>query len=585
MAGQYQSKVFNFLNRQSWRLRDQSAQSWRNLKLTAVWGVQILLYPIYVAFQTSRLVDKQLQQTVKQVMPRLRAAGQQIFNPEPAAMLSPNQPIQRTLDSIASLQVTASQGEELLLLPADSQPDVEQSLALRWRSQIIERATLASADLSAKLAPTDPAIPELGAVRVQGVASQLADRRIVLVTTRNQVLDVLTVEQQSHLARRMVAEAAIYWQQQRQFNPPNDRWWVTRDLPLPKVRAQTIAPIRAFQQLMGWMQQGSLAVAADLFHESRFAQPVLPAHLQMAMIGSADAATAQLLRSAQPTWVTVEAQFYDWLAQAGQAMQSGLIEILMRGQRGLAKWQGSSRDEIRSADFRSSSIALPASRPPSDVAVLPATSKFPRTDRHLDRWLSQLMGSAPGLVPPAALPPQSASPQLRPENGSAPVLPAQSTQSGSIVPQPVDRSAALPSPPRTTFGAWIRSALQPWIDPAQPQPSETWETVDPVLLEKITQNRLSVPPVVNELDSSSTESGLPVTIRPVDALPLPLSSLDPTTLDEAALMSSTWIETEAELVGYVKHPLEQLLEWLDQGMMWVETRIARLWQWILRPFR
>jgi hypothetical protein len=42
----------------------------------------------------------------------------------------------------------------------------------------------------------------------------------------------------------------------------------------------------------------------------------------------------------------------------------------------------------------------------------------------------------------------------------------------------------------------------------------------------------------------------------------------------------SWIEAQATLVGYVKHPLEQILEWLDQGLLWLETLIARLWQWL-----
>ncbi|MGH2413816.1 MAG: hypothetical protein ACRDEA_09045, partial [Microcystaceae cyanobacterium] len=41
-----------------------------------------------------------------------------------------------------------------------------------------------------------------------------------------------------------------------------------------------------------------------------------------------------------------------------------------------------------------------------------------------------------------------------------------------------------------------------------------------------------------------------------------------------------WLETEATPVGYVKHPLERLLEWLDQIMLWVEERIVNLWTWM-----
>jgi hypothetical protein len=46
-------------------------------------------------------------------------------------------------------------------------------------------------------------------------------------------------------------------------------------------------------------------------------------------------------------------------------------------------------------------------------------------------------------------------------------------------------------------------------------------------------------------------------------------SSDPTT---------TWIETVAEPVGYIQHPLERLLGWVDRGFVWIETLIRRLWQ-------
>lgn len=40
-----------------------------------------------------------------------------------------------------------------------------------------------------------------------------------------------------------------------------------------------------------------------------------------------------------------------------------------------------------------------------------------------------------------------------------------------------------------------------------------------------------------------------------------------------------YVETSAQLVEYVKHPLEQVLEWLDQGMVWLEDQILALRHW------
>jgi hypothetical protein len=46
-------------------------------------------------------------------------------------------------------------------------------------------------------------------------------------------------------------------------------------------------------------------------------------------------------------------------------------------------------------------------------------------------------------------------------------------------------------------------------------------------------------------------------------------SSDPTT---------TWIETSAEHIGYIQHPLEKLLGWVDRAFVWVETHVLQLWQ-------
>ncbi|MFS8119748.1 MAG: hypothetical protein ACMG55_14855, partial [Microcoleus sp.] len=42
---------------------------------------------------------------------------------------------------------------------------------------------------------------------------------------------------------------------------------------------------------------------------------------------------------------------------------------------------------------------------------------------------------------------------------------------------------------------------------------------------------------------------------------------------------SEYLETEAESMGYIKHPLEQVLEWLDVVMLRLEKIVEQLWNW------
>ncbi|MHC5833887.1 MAG: hypothetical protein ACYT04_000000102270, partial [Nostoc sp.] len=39
-----------------------------------------------------------------------------------------------------------------------------------------------------------------------------------------------------------------------------------------------------------------------------------------------------------------------------------------------------------------------------------------------------------------------------------------------------------------------------------------------------------------------------------------------------------WIETKATSTGYEKHPLEQLLQWLDDVMLWLEEVFVNIFQ-------
>ena len=41
-----------------------------------------------------------------------------------------------------------------------------------------------------------------------------------------------------------------------------------------------------------------------------------------------------------------------------------------------------------------------------------------------------------------------------------------------------------------------------------------------------------------------------------------------------------WLEAQATAIGYVKHPLEVILEWLDRAMVWLEEKILIVWQWV-----
>jgi hypothetical protein len=536
-TGRYQSRVFNFLSQQSLRLRDRSAQTWRQVKVAAVWGVQILLYPVYVGFQGTRLVERQLQRTARRTIPRLRSAGRALQQGKPLS------------DSV--------------LLPVDA--------PLQNVLEAANKATLTDTTL-----------------HIRAIASRRDTGSLVLVTSQNQLLD-LNFEQQTQLTRRIAWENANYWRQRRLLNPPQPVSLVSTFLPPVKPRPNALLPIRVLQKVMAWMQRGSVAVSADLFQESRLvvylpAQPALP-----------DAGDAPL-RSAQPSWVAMEVQFYDWLEQAGQATTDLLLAGLKSGRVAFS-------DIVRQFVERRTESPLPTADPLKSFQLPAASDWLPL----LDRWLSQV----PGLDQPQ-LPASAPQPWLTMEDlfdQPEPSLTANLEMAHTEVAQPDD---GLSQPPHLSFKGWVKRSLNSILPARQTTPIEhpaVWETTDTAALEtaiKISQikfpqprsSRASQTNLVRSQRSSMTQAQAypsaftefhadqrlttPRLINPLDQV-APLSSMDTANQEEAAMLPQSWIETDAKLVEYVKHPLTQLLEWLDKSMLWLETRLAKLWHWLTRP--
>jgi len=78
-----------------------------------------------------------------------------------------------------------------------------------------------------------------------------------------------------------------------------------------------------------------------------------------------------------------------------------------------------------------------------------------------------------------------------------------------------------------------------------------------------------VPAVVPVLD---TTKALPEAQSGSSLLPV---SSSPT-------IASDWIEAVVVPVGYVKHPLERVLEWVDRLMFWLEEATIATGRWLKR---
>lgn len=230
----YQSQFFKFVTQQTQKLADKSATLLRHAKVTAIWTTQILLYPIYAAFQGTRAIGQQIGRTVEKAVLRLRMSREEI------AIDSENlsdAPIQNVLTAVKRALVS---GGNLPVL-RDRHPLV-----------LIGRFILRREESSIASNP----------YQIQAIACAVNTHKLVLILEGNVIFDILTPEQQQQIEHRIRLELARYWQWKRKL------YLKSAPLGLPEDRETLLPPIRVFRQLMAWVQSSPVAIAINLFQEA-----------------------------------------------------------------------------------------------------------------------------------------------------------------------------------------------------------------------------------------------------------------------------------------------------------------------------
>jgi hypothetical protein len=133
-------------------------------------------------------------------------------------------------------------------------------------TQVLSQPLSGAGELTAQNS-ADPA--HLPPVYIRAVATVLETRSLVLVTNQNVILDVLTLQQQEQIRRKITWEVALY-QRYHQIQRTTQRA-LARLHPATKT-SPVLPPVRVFQRLMSWVQTSPVAIAANLFQEARLAE-------------------------------------------------------------------------------------------------------------------------------------------------------------------------------------------------------------------------------------------------------------------------------------------------------------------------
>ena len=218
----FQSRLFQALQSRLRQIQDGIQLRWRQLRVSASWNAQIALYPL----QASRQVGRRVAQVFQQAVADVRVRSERSLQGEEWIPL--DQPIRNVLSVLNSAALTSnaldSNGvdaltagtlaiapEALLASPMEQTAgaivsSAPASLTLKQRLTARLQRWRGKVSLSAKT--VDASTVQSSMVLIQGVASCLQQRHLVLVTANNQILDCLSPEQQLRLQERIQFEIA-----------------------------------------------------------------------------------------------------------------------------------------------------------------------------------------------------------------------------------------------------------------------------------------------------------------------------------------------------------------------------------------
>lgn len=627
--GRFKSKALSYVYSKTRAWVDECEKALRQAKITVAWGAKLALSPLYALFRASQMVGHQLQGTVRDAVLRLPFG-------HPDSRPAADAPIQTVVNLLGQLVVTvpaiAEAGEHSLetipaaMLEAESltlaslQAFIPEAPGLNpfqpsptvplwkqagkmltglvdrvrqgWRGMATPLAADASSSLTTPSKPSilaqirqlghlKPAQPEANdltasRLKIQGVASQLATRELVLVSLGNQILDILSPTQKHQLQARIIWEIADYWQkrkrQERRFQAVSSQvgalqaagtqalGWAKSvlnhpgsQLALPgQTASSTVHPVvaipltvvtsiwEALQPLFKPALQSELAALPGQAPQSSSSLALLPAALLQPLWHQLQ--RLPLIRALWPQGGTTELPKLPGSSPQtafGMLLDFGLIRFFTQRFQTQQLWQWQQPAWLTLRDLGGTDLESDAEAgAEAGLEQMDWAEMEPWHRGGIWSWLSPLKAFFRRLCQPLQWIWQKGF-------GFPPALPAAGQFS-----QP-DHSPNLRSRRHSRLANGQLSLRQALVDAAGNQP------------------------VIHQ----------PVTIR---------SMVSPTLVPEMANgfgleFNPDWIEVESTAIGYVKSPLEQILDALDQLFLWIETVAValwnRVWNWFQNQFR
>ena len=620
--GLYQSRLLNFISKQSRQVADNCDRTWRQIKEATFTATQILLYPAYLLVQSSRMLGRQLRESSQKVdLPELQEFGGD-ENPD----LSPNWYQGETSEEssiaeilhLAEKLLNSSQTAKtlasfpLLIDRGNTANNLHPAVNFSPETAKHQITSVLEHPLAKTQLNTASAI--VSQAKVQGIASFIPARTLVLVGRENQILDILTPEQQEMLEGRITWEIANGGPGRREIAQKELKFNLGLDSAAQKAQ---LPPVRRFWELMAWVQTSPVALKRNQFGESILAvkkaidrnsilaqkasAPLTskPAQQSIAASNSIDHNTPKLetnFNSKFDDRISNPLSFVTLLDRAAVNLEEFTLpppakttatptdtpgvkintsgteanldlsarDILEKYARNIEGIIWSSVDhllgkETAASDNTEKAVAIQYSLKQRHQQE--NTQNSPEVDRPWLSWQDLFGEAAPGHLIEGSSQPQAAaqsqvaqaSPKVKNKMAEGRSIPV------SISPYPETIHRLL---------AQLKQSLVAKVPQSQPQPapnSALTQKNSSALTEESTPGRApetQVPKNTNPNTPQKSQSRAGIT-APTSRY----TAGQPKNQSAGVQPEGDYLETKAESMGYIKHPLEQVLEWVDRVML------------------
>ena len=610
----YKSRLFNFVNRRSLQFRDRVGQTFRHLKVAAEWGAQLLISPLHWIFQPKNWTGEVLG----------TAASDQALPPAETYLSDPpvDQPLEKILTAIEPW-FDLPDASVLTATVNDLKPDnLPRKKEIVLSSQFFQQI---QQQLESPTQPENLALPPAIAQRhfviapkalnpnpfgnlvsqiknvfspttdlvIRGISCVIENRQLVLTTSDNEILDVLSLEQQNLLRQSIRAEMANYWYERRL------QWSMSQKMLgfIPLVNEQTekvLPPVQLLCQTLHWL-------------ESQSFRPKLPQFNQSALVPATSLTVGgdTLIQKLDQRVAALETQENKFGQQLFQQFNQRLQ--IVRHSAVVESSLEKTGQIIQKIDFPHQLQKINDSPQLSQLKRLNAQFleriSGQLTQTNLGNALTSFKNPENSLVTPnaiEAIPPdpfqiqvliqaaiayffgqKSANTHLSGQNGKSFV------GSTEIIDDPwltwedlfIDRSTEInietsteTSPSLPLRGIPKRTALKP----SQSGKNRKKSRKSSKITRSTTPKSSKISLTTSNLAETSVSSHLDTILEEAIETALMTTNSQETGLDAAP----DWIETEARAIGYHKHPLEQILEFLDIFILWLEENLKKIWYWL-----